>query len=393
MGKTLGRLELVADAVDRVDQLLVGSGDGDGSGGDGSDKEGAGGGSGGNDASGDNRNAPDPAKYPTCGTEAHPVDVVTGRVFTHSIMDLGLPGPLPFTFERSYSSTASKEDQGLGWGWGHSLGWFVEVERRRVRVWNDKGICVSFPVPQIGHSVQGDWGWVLRRELWGFAVDANDEVWRVFSVTFDEGKTFRLSAIDDRNKNRIALTYDDDKLVEVMDSAGRIIKVTSTAEGLITSLQVKNAEHQGQWIRFARYEYDDKRRLVRVTDADDHSWRYQYDEYNRLVRDTDRAGLSFCFRYDEKDRGIEAWGEYVGKRDPSLADDLPKFLADGRTRANGIYHRKFDYHKDGYTEVTDTTETRRYYGNRKGMLDKAVTGGAVTSSKYDDSAGVFCCAL
>jgi RHS repeat-associated protein len=361
-----------------------GSGGGDGSAGEGGDGEGAGGGSGGDDASGDNRNAPDKEKYPTCGTESHPVDVVTGQVFTHAITDLQLPGPLPLTFERSYSSTASKKDQGLGWGWAHSLGWLIEVERRRVRVWNEKGISVSFEVPEIGHSVLGDWGWVLRRELWGFAVDANDEVWRVFSVTFDEGKTFRLSAIDDRNKNRIGLTYDDGKLAEVKDSAGRIIKVTSTKDGHITSLQVKNAEHQGQWIRFARYEYDDKGRLVRVTDADDYVWTYTYDEFNRLVRDTDRAGLSFCFRYDEKDRGIEAWGEYIGKTDPSLADDVPKFLYDKHTRAKGIYHRKFDYYARGYTEVTDTTETRRYFGNAKGMLDKAVTGGAVTSSKYDE---------
>ena len=146
---------------------------------------------------------------------------------------------------------------------------------------------------------------------------------------------------------------------------------------------MKNAEHQGQWVTFARYGYDDKGRLVRVQDADDHSWTYAYDEHNRLVRDTDRAGLSFCFRYDEKDRGIEAWGEYVGKKDPSLADGLPTFLADGHTRVKGIYQRKLDYHADGYTEVTDTTETRRYFGNKKGMLEKAIMGGAVTSSKYN----------
>jgi RHS repeat-associated protein len=361
-----------------------GSGDGDGSAGDGSDSENASGGSGGDDASSDNRNAPDYEKNPTCGTESHPVDVVTGRVFTHPIVDLKLPGPLPFSFERSYSSAACKQDQGLGYGWAHSLGWFVEVSRKTVRVWNEKGVSVSFHLPQIGHAVVGDWGWMLRREVWGFAVDAKDDVWRVFSTSFDEGKTFRLTAIDDRNKNRIALTYDGGNLVEVKDSAGRIIKMTSTKQGRIASVEVKNAEHQGQWIAFAQYQYDDGGRLVRVTDADGYSWTYAYDEFNRLVRDTDRAGLSFCFRYDEKDRGIEAWGEYTGKRDPSLADDLPKFLEDGRTRAKGIYHRKFDYHPRGYTEVTDTTETRRYFGNKKGTLDKAATGGAVTSSRYDE---------
>ena len=288
-------------------------------------------------------------------------------------------------FLRSYSSAASKQDQGLGYGWAHSLGWFVEVGARRVTVWNENGVSVHFPVPQIGHSVQGDWGWVLRREPSGFSVDATDDVWRVFSTSFDEGKTFRLTAMDDRNKNRIALTYDDaGKLVEVKDSAGRVIKVTSTKEGRIASLEVKNAEHQGQWIAFARYEYDAKGCLVRVTDADDHSWTYAYDDFNRLVRDTNRVGLSFCFRYDEKDRGIEAWGEYLGKKDPSLSEDLPKFLSDGRTRAKGIYHRKFDYQPRGGTEVTDTTETRRYLGNKKGMVDRAVSGGAVTSSRYDE---------
>jgi RHS repeat-associated protein len=361
-----------------------GSGGGDGDGSDGKDKEGAGDGSGGDDATSDNRSAPDPAKYPTCGTESHPVDVVTGRVFTHPIVDLALPGPLPFTFERSYSSAASKEDQGLGYGWAHSLGWFVQVERRRVRVWNDRGVNVDFAVPQVGHTEIGAWGWLLRRELWGYAVAAADDVWRIFSVTNDEGKTFRLSAIDDRNKNRISITYDDGRLVEIKDSVGRVVKVTSTKEGRIASLQVKNAEHQGQWVSFARYQYDDGGRLVRATDADDYSWTYEYDKFDRMVRDTDRSGLSFCFRYDAKDRGIEAWGEYAGKRDPSLADDVPLFLADGRTRAKGIYHRKLDYHANGYTEVTDTTETRRYFGNAKGTVDKAVTGGAVTTSIYDE---------
>jgi RHS repeat-associated protein len=369
-------------------EFLAAGGGGGGGGSDsadaaGDDKESDGTEKDGKDAESDQKAAPDYEKYPTCGTESHPVDVVTGRVFTHPIVDLSLPGPLPFAFERSYSSTASREDQGLGLGWAHSLGWFVQVGRRRVTVWNERGVNVDFPVPEIGHSVVGDWGWVLRRDNWGYAVDAGDHLWRVFSVTYDEGKTFKLSAIDDRNRNRIAITYEDGKLLEVIDSAGRTIRFTATREGRIEAILVKNAEHQGRWVPFARYEYDEHGRLVRVTDADDYAWTYEYDEFDRLTCDTDRAGLSFCFKYDEKDRGIEAWGEYRDRTDPSLAEDLPKFLHDGRTRAKGIYHRKFDYHDTGCTEVTDTTETRRYFGNKKGTLDKAVTGGAVTSSKYD----------
>ena len=50
-----------------------------------------------------------------CGTVSHPIDVVTGRVFTHAIELLALPGALPFVWERSYSSAMVDRDAGLGW--------------------------------------------------------------------------------------------------------------------------------------------------------------------------------------------------------------------------------------------------------------------------------------
>jgi hypothetical protein len=64
---------------------------GGGGGGSGSGEAGAGDGK-------DARGAPDYQKYPECGYASHPVDVVTGRAFTHPITDLELPGPLPLAF-------------------------------------------------------------------------------------------------------------------------------------------------------------------------------------------------------------------------------------------------------------------------------------------------------
>src|SRR6185503_5790986 len=91
--------------------VLAGGGDGGGgsggAAGDGSGDNNAGAGSGGEDATGDSRGAPDPQKYPECGFASHPVDVVTGRAFTHPIADLTLPGPLPFELKRTYSSKAA----------------------------------------------------------------------------------------------------------------------------------------------------------------------------------------------------------------------------------------------------------------------------------------------
>ncbi len=331
----------------------------------------------------DQRGAPDYQKYPECGYASHPVDVVTGRAFTHPVTDLALPGPMPLEFQRMYSSKMAHRDAGLGYGWAHTFGWEIEVRRRSIIVWNEQGIAVDFPMIPVGGETLGPWGWVLRREAWGFAVDAEDGVWHLFSVPEEGGNRWRLSAIEDRNRNRIALTYEDGKLVQVNDTAGRTIRVRSTREGRIAAIEVLNAVSQGTWIPFATYAYDDRGHLLSATDADGFSAHYSYDERHRLTADTDRTGLCFRFIYDDEDRCTEAWGEYQGRKDPSLVDHLPKYLDDGLTRVKGIHHCKLEYFPDGYTEVADSTQVRRFFGNRHGTLDKRVEGGAVTSAKYD----------
>src|SRR5580700_2649390 len=152
-----------------------GDGDGDGSGG----KDGAG---------GDGQGAPDYEKYPPCGYASHPVDVVTGRAFTHPITDLELPGPLPLSFKRMYSSKMAGRDTGLGYGWGHTFGWEVEVQPRRIRVWNEQGMAVDFPVIGFAEEVIGPWGWLLRRDRGGFSLDVDDGVWRLFTAADEGGK-------------------------------------------------------------------------------------------------------------------------------------------------------------------------------------------------------------
>ena len=367
-----------------------GDGDGDGSGGkDGSGGGGKGGGKGGKGDGKDAQGAPDYAKYPKCGYASHPVDVVTGRAFTHPITDLELPGPLPLRFSRMYSSKMARRDAGLGFGWGHTFGWEIEVGRRHVRVWNEQGIAVDFPSIDAGAEVVGPWGWLLRRDNAGFALDADDGVWRHFTAADERGKRYRLAAVEDRNRNRIALTYEEGKLVEVLDSAGRVIRFTSTREGRIASIEVKNAVAQGQWVAFGTYTYDERGDLTTATDADGLTARYAYDEEHRLTCDTDRIGLAFHFIYDREGRCTQSWGDYPGKRDPSLAEGLPKVLGDHETRAKGIHHCRFDYGPGGYSEVADSTQVRRFFGNEHGTLDKSDEGGGITTATYRDDGHIL----
>lgn len=362
-----------------------GGGGGDGSGGGSGN---GGGGSGSGDGTGGNgkgaQGAPDYQKYPECGYESHPVDVVTGRAFTHPIIDLELAGPLPLIFRRMYSSKMASRDVGLGYGWGHTFGWELEVGRQCITVWNEQGIAVEFPLIRDGGEAIGPWGWLLRRDGASFALDADDGLWRLFSVCDTVGKRYRLTTIEDRSRNRISLQYEGGRLARVEDSVGRIIRVTTESDGRIVSFSVKNAIARGSWVAFASYAYNELGELVSVADADGFLSHYSYREGHLLAADTDRIGLTFHFVYDNHDRCIESWGDYMGRRDPSLVESSPMVLCDGVTRVKGIHHCKFEYLPDGYTEVADSREVRRYFGNRFGLLDKCVIGGAVMDCTYDD---------
>jgi len=357
----------------------AGSGGGGSGGGPGGDGDGAGGGDPGA-ASG----SPDGSKYKKQKGESDPVDVATGRVYTHPFFDLSIPGPLPLHIERVYSSHLAHRDVGLGYGWTHSLGWRVEVKTHRVRVWTETGVWIELPKPDVDHTAQGPYGWLLTRNAQGYVLDADDGVFREFFETAPNSDEHLLTSVRDRQGNRISLKYEGARLWEATDSVGRVIRFESTDSVHITGIDGFDASSQ-QWARFYSYGYDEQGNLASATDAEGHAGRYRYDARHLLTEQTDRNGLSFHFVYDRQSRCVEAWGSYVSQGDPALDDGLPALLADGRTRAKGIHHRKFEYHPDGFTEVVTPTQVKQSYCNALGTEDKGVNGGCVTSAEYDDA--------
>jgi RHS repeat-associated protein len=382
--------------------VLGGGGDGGGGSGkgpgSGSGDAGAGAGSGGDDATPDGRNAQSGsgasggrgacpnhhAKSSGTASKGDPVDVVTGRVFTLPETDMELGGPLPLSIVRAYSSGARQRDVGLGYGWSHSLAWEIEVSRRSMRVWKWDGTAVELDGIAPNDGLIGPDQWVLARADSGFVLDPGDRTWLTFKEAVDGGTRYLLSSIEDRHGNRISLRYDQGRLVEILDSVGRVLRVVRTPGGRIAAFEVKNAAAQGCWVGFARYEYDEEGDLVAVTDALGHVTSYSYWEH-LLVSHADPTGLTFSFRYDTKHRCVETWGEYPGKEDPSLVQGVPNLLADHETRAKGILHCKLEFHDDGYSEAVDSITTQRFFGNRFGKLDKAVSAGGVYSRVYDDT--------
>ncbi|WP_437754826.1 RHS repeat-associated core domain-containing protein [Sorangium sp. So ce1389] len=314
-----------------------------------------------------------------------PVDVVTGRVFTVPAVDVSFPGPLPLVIERTYSSSARDRDVGLGFGWTHSLAWQLLLRRGSLRIISFDGLEHDIGKVPPGTGIIGPHGWIVHREGTGFRLDLADGQHLVFGehVVSDEGERYLLTVIGDRAQNRIVLAYDRGLLVEATDASGRVVRVLRGRDRRIAALEAKNTVAQGRWVALARYAHDAEGRLVEVEDADGHVTRYEYDTGNRLTSYTDPTGLMFSFRYDGESRCIETWGEYPGKADPSLADDVPEVLADHVTRAKGILHTKLEYSGDGYCEAVDSVALHRYFGNARGLVDKAVTPLGVFDRTYD----------
>lgn len=379
--------------------VMGGGGDGGGSGagagkGKGG-KQGANGKNGGKDANGGGKNAGACGKgtgAPSCTNPRHggsggtaagdPVDVMTGRVFTVPSVDLALPGPFPLVIERRYSSTACEKDVGLGFGWTHSFAWRIHVRRRSVRIEQDSGTVLSAERPAPGESMRLFGGLTLRLASAGFALSRADGTVLLFHADDFEDDTCRLSAVVDRNGNVIRLRYSGEELVEIIDAVGRTVRVARDSSRRIAGFEVQTSTAVKGSRAFYRYEYDSAGDLVAVVDAAGYVTRFAYQDH-LLVRNEHPDGLVVHYRYDDQQRCVETWGERSGP-DISLAADVPDVLADDKTKARGLFHTKLLYSGDGYSEVVDSTQVKRYFGNEYGQVTKAVWGGGVSTHEFDE---------
>jgi RHS repeat-associated protein len=325
-----------------------------------------------------------------CGTKiskGDPVDVVSGEVFTIPRSDLFLPGPFNLELLRSYSSANRDRDIGLGWGWTHSLAWELEVHRRHVIVRSGDGARFEFPrLDEVGMQAFGG-GWALLRTDFGYVLRPGNEFFHSFALVEPGSDIYRLVRVNYRNRNPIKLTYDRGRLARVEDSAGRTVVFQQGSGGRIGAISVP--QPGGASITFARFEHDSRGDLIASMDADGGRYNYRYDDEHRLIQLIYPSGLLFTFRYDTSGRCIETWGEYPGQRDSALAVDVTGTLADG-SPAKGIYHCRFEYSEDGYSEAIDSVRLQRFFADQSGLIEKAVSArGGVTTREFDDRGRVI----
>ncbi|HHH30209.1 MAG TPA: DUF4150 domain-containing protein, partial [Polyangiaceae bacterium] len=362
-----------------------GGGGGSGPGGQGTQGPGGGGGDGG--GSNDGAAPPEPPAPPAADGQAaagHPIDVITGTLFTQS-EDFVLPGLFRLQFVRIYQSSAVQHDCGLGRGWAHNFSWRGTRRGDRFTLLDDQFRTLEMDLPAGGELLLAPYGRQIRVEGDDVVVEGIDDLARVMKRvpgTHD----YELAELRDEFGNVAELEWDHGELVAIVDSVGR--RAAQETNGRLRSwwLSVEDGEGKTHRRRLVTFDIDENRNLVEVVDAGGTSHRYHYDEDHYLLSEQQPDGVVYHFVHANvggQKRCVETWAELPGQDILALLGRPPS----ENRQPRGLFHTQLEYIPGRYeTRMVDAEGgVHRYQGNRFGLVERYVDPrGSVTTIRYDD---------
>src|SRR5450432_3953327 len=257
-----------------------GGGDGGGSGGDASNPNGpsGGGGSGGDD---DHEGAAPPAAGAPAGQEGqadagHPVDVLTGTMFTPTALDWLLPGLLEVAMLRSYRTSAVGQGVGIGRGWSHSLAWRARRSGQTLTLIDHEHRALDLPLPEPGKRVLLPYGRSVERQEDAILVSLGDDLVRLLrpSVEGDAAGAERgvptqyvLAQVRDGHGHFAELEWTGGEVSRIVDSVGRVATFHVDGFARTWTLTLRDEAGKPYTRTLVSYELDARGDLVRVVDT------------------------------------------------------------------------------------------------------------------------------
>jgi RHS repeat-associated protein len=341
---------------------------GPGQGGPGGGSNAGGGGGGGNSGAA----PPSPPASPSAEGQAnagHPVDVVTGALYTSPVTDLSLQGAVTTALRRSYSSAAVGRDAGLGWGWSHDLDWTATRSGDQVEITGPGARTFALRYPADDEVVCLRHGTRVRRSGLDLVVDVGDGLYRLLRPAARPDR-YALAEIRDATGNATEIAWEHGQVVGLLDAVGR--RATRRSEGpyRIWDIAVDDEHGVAHTRRAVTYELDERGDLVCVIDAGGAESRFAYDEEHYLVREALADGLVYHFRHEVTagvKRCVETWGELPGG---DVLAALGRVWAPSEVK--GVYHTRLVFDPAARsTVVTDGLgQTHLYAGNALGQVER-----------------------
>ena len=315
-----------------------------------------------------------------------PVTVATGFVVDEQV-EFSLPGVIPLEWKRLYSSGRSKERGVFGkGGWTHTFAQWIEEGEAVWRFRAEDGRIIYFE--KIGPRAST----FHRRERLTLKVDAlghfevesaSSRLTRVFAP-LEPGGPAVLRAIRDAYGNRIELGYEAGRLVQVIDTAGRALRLRHDERARITRAEVWSASPEVKLCQWVDFTYEPEGELASATDVLGGVLRYVYDGYHRMVKRTIQTGVSFHYTYDaDHGRCVRTVGD-KGIYDTELHFDFAKKT----TNTSGNQEpRKYTWNAEGLVLREETLggewARQRAYDKDHYLLSEANAAGEKAQFLYD----------
>ncbi|MFE0738637.1 DUF6531 domain-containing protein [Streptomyces sp. NPDC058855] len=306
-----------------------------------------------------------------------PVDVATGKMLLPQT-DLTLPGVLPLVLRRTHVSTY-RYGHWFGRSWASTLDERIEpgpVGEGAIWAREDGSLLIypRLPRPDGEHvlPLEGDrlplvHGGMTGDETSYEVRDPHTGLVRTFtSSPYRASTAYWLTAIEDRNGNRVAFSRRPDGApTAVSHSGGYVVQVT-TDDSRVTALAVRGPEGP---ITVVGYGYDAVGDLTGLTGPegpDGPAMRFTYDGDGRVTSWTDRNGFTFRYVYDAEGRVARTIGP-DGILSSSFAYDT---------------HSHTGHHVTRYTDSTGAT-TVLYLNDRLQVVAETDPLGHTTHLTWD----------
>ncbi|MFJ7331866.1 RHS repeat-associated core domain-containing protein [Streptomyces sp. NPDC101116] len=245
-----------------------------------------------------------------------PIDMVTGEMLMYDT-DVDLPGILSLVLRRTHISTY-REGRWFGRSWASTLDERVELDSQGVLFAAEDGMILAYPVPRPGESTMPLEGprWPLHWDgpqhgtlrIHDPALGVTRHFTAVGEPLPDLPYTLALTAITDRNDNRIDIERSVDGAPTAVRHSGGYHVEVETADGLVTGLHLRDSTADAGITTLLRYAYSPDRNLTEIYNSSGLPFRLTYDDRARILSWTDRNGSWYRFAYDSEDRCVSGHG-------------------------------------------------------------------------------------
>ncbi|MDT0319899.1 DUF6531 domain-containing protein [Streptomyces millisiae] len=319
-----------------------------------------------------------------CRTD--PIDMATGEMVMDAV-DVELPGVLPLIIRRHHR-TSLREGTWFGPSWASTLDQRLVLDDAGLQLVTADGMILDYPRPQPDEPVlpvEGPrWGLAWHEGPGGPLTIHQRETGHTLHfapVPGRRGGELPLTAITDRNDNRVDLRYDETGApTDVIHHGGYHLGIT-THEGRITELRLLNDPDQPTLLR---YGYDERGNLAQIFNSSGLPLKLSYDEKRRITGWEDRNGTWYRYTYDDEGRCVATDGTdgYLASRIVYDTDTHRTLFTDS------LGHTTVYQFNDSYQLVTETDplghHTHRTYDRYDRPLTITDPLGRTTTYEYDD---------